>query len=85
MGQAQFRSLMTLLAINAFLSFAVPRISWQGHAGGLAAGLLIAAVWRQLPPGTTSVQRALVATAAIAIAVTVVLLYPIAPAGIPLR
>lgn len=76
MGQAQFRSLMTLLAINAFLSFAVPRISWQGHAGGLAAGLVIAAVWRQLPRPATSVQRALVATAAAAIGVAIVLLRP---------
>lgn len=85
MGQAQFRSLMTLLAINAFLSFAVPRISWQGHAGGLAAGILIAAVWRQLPPGTTSVQRALVATAATTVAVAVVLLYPTTPVGLRLQ
>jgi membrane associated rhomboid family serine protease len=79
MGQAQFRSLMMLLAINAFLSFAVPRISWQGHAGGLAAGLLIAAVWRQLPPRAASMQRALVAVALVAVAVVVVLLYPTSP------
>jgi membrane associated rhomboid family serine protease len=77
MGHAQFRSLMTLLAINAFLSFAVPRISWQGHAGGLAAGVLIAAVWRQLGPRATAVQRTLVACAAAAIAIAVVLLNPI--------
>lgn len=76
MGQAQFRSLMTLLAINAFLSFAVPHISWQGHAGGLAAGILIAAVWRELGPRATSVQRALVGVAATALAVAVVLLNP---------
>ena len=76
MGQAQFRNLMNLLAINAFLSFAVPRISWQGHAGGLAAGLAIAAGWRQLPPPATPTQRALLATAAAAIAVAIVLLYP---------
>jgi len=76
MGQAQFRSLMTQLAINAFLSFAIPRISWQGHAGGLAAGILIAAAWRRLPAPATSAQRALVATIAMAVAVAIVLLDP---------
>jgi len=76
MGQAQFRSLMSLLAINAFLSFAIPRISWQGHAGGLAAGIAIAAVWRQLPQPATALHRALVATVAASIAVAIVLLVP---------
>jgi len=73
MGQAQFRSLMTLLAVNAFISFAVPRISWQGHAGGLAAGLIIAAAWRQLPSPATSTERALVAAAACGLAIGLVL------------
>lgn len=76
MGQAQFRSLMSLLAINAFLSFTVPRISWQGHAGGLAAGIVIAAVWSRLPAPATAVQRTLVATVAAAFAVAIVLLSP---------
>jgi len=76
LGQAQFRSLMTLLALNAFLSFAVPRISWQGHAGGLAAGIVIAAIWRQLPAPATSIERAVVAGAAAALAVAIVLVYP---------
>jgi membrane associated rhomboid family serine protease len=75
-GQAQFRSLMTLLAINAFLSFAVPRISWQGHAGGLVAGIVVAAIWRRLPPGTTRAQRALVATLAGTVALAAVLVHP---------
>jgi membrane associated rhomboid family serine protease len=72
MGQAQFRSLMTLLAINAFLSFTVPRISWQGDAGGLAAGLAIAVGWRQLPRPTTSLRRAAVAALAAALAIAIV-------------
>jgi membrane associated rhomboid family serine protease len=72
MGQAQFRSLMTLLAINAFLSFTVPRISWQGHAGGLAAGLAVAVGWRQLPRPTTSLRRAAVAALAAALAIAIV-------------
>jgi membrane associated rhomboid family serine protease len=80
MGRAQFRSLMSLLAINAFLSFAVPRISWQGHAGGLAAGIVIAALWRRIPGGT-SFQRALVAVVATAAAVAVVSLHHATPFG----
>jgi membrane associated rhomboid family serine protease len=76
MGQAQFRNLMTLLAINAFLSFAVPRISWQGHAGGLASGIAIAAAWRRLPRPSTPARRTLVAAAALATAIAVVLVPP---------
>jgi membrane associated rhomboid family serine protease len=76
MGEAQFRNLMGLLAINVFLSFAVPRISWQGHAGGLAAGIGIAAAWRRLPRPSTSARRALVAVAAAALAVVLVALRP---------
>lgn len=82
MGRAQFRNLMTLLAINAFLGFAVPRISWQGHAGGLAAGILIAAGWRRLGPRATASQRALVAGATGAIAILIVLLNPLPHAAL---
>jgi membrane associated rhomboid family serine protease len=76
LGQARFRNLMTQLGINAFLSFTVPRISWQGHAGGLAAGIVITAAWRWLPRPATSPSRALVATAAAALAVALVLVFP---------
>lgn len=76
LGQARFRNLMTQLAINALLSFTVPRISWQGHAGGLASGILITAAWRWLPQPATSQRRALVAAVAAALAVATVLAFP---------
>ena len=44
------RSLVVLLAINAFLSLQAG-ISWQGHLGGFIAGVLVGAALALAPPG----------------------------------
>ncbi|MBS44557.1 MAG: rhomboid family intramembrane serine protease [Nocardioides sp.] len=51
------RGILTLLAINVFITFAVPNVSWQGHLGGFAGGLLAAAAIVLAPRGE---RRALV-------------------------
>lgn len=44
-GNAQLRSILTLLAVNAFVSL-LPGISWQGHLGGLVGGVVAFAILR---------------------------------------
>ena len=44
-GQAGLRQLLVLLAINLALPLFVPRIAWEAHLGGLAAGFVIALAW----------------------------------------
>ncbi len=39
------RSMVGLIAINLFIGFLIPGISWQGHLGGLLAGGAVASLY----------------------------------------
>jgi len=59
--------LLVLLALNLFISFAVPNIAWQAHIGGLLAGFAIGAAFVYAPRQ----QRTLAAVGTIAAMVLV--------------
>jgi membrane associated rhomboid family serine protease len=48
-GATVFGQLLLLLTINLALPLFVPNIAWQAHAGGLVAGVIIAAAWDHMP------------------------------------
>ncbi|MDN4172240.1 rhomboid family intramembrane serine protease [Nocardioides sp. SOB77] len=63
------RQLGALIAVNVVLTFAVPGISWQGHLGGFAGGLLVALALVHAPrgPRRTTVQVAGLALVALVV------------------
>lgn len=46
---AETRPTLTLLAINTVIAIAVPNIDWRAHLGGLAGGVVVAAVYKFIP------------------------------------
>jgi membrane associated rhomboid family serine protease len=69
LGRAQLTQLLVLLGINAVLGFSVQNISWQGHLGGLVAGVLIGALWSSPTVMKDPTRRVAVAAAVGGIAV----------------
>lgn len=45
------RQILILLAVNGFITFTFPGISWQGHLGGLLGGTLVALLLVYAPRG----------------------------------
>lgn len=69
-GRNLLSSLGLTLALNLALPFLIPGISWQGHLGGLIAGVLIGELWNRVKRP----QRPVAALGMAAIAVVAVLL-----------
>lgn len=68
-GRNLLSSLGLTLALNLALPFLIPGISWQGHLGGLIAGVLIGELWSRVKRP----QRPFVAPALAVVAVLAVL------------
>jgi rhomboid protease GluP len=69
-GRAILSQLGFLLLINAALPLLIPSISWQGHLGGLVAGLLIAEIWSRVPKSESARILSALAVLLLAIAAT---------------
>lgn len=50
--RADLRSLIVVIALNVWITFQFPGISWQGHFGGLVVGAIIGAAMVYPPPRT---------------------------------
>jgi membrane associated rhomboid family serine protease len=53
------RQLLALIAVNVFITFAVPNISWQGHLGGFFGGALVIAALVYAPRRRRAVYQSL--------------------------
>ncbi len=52
------RSILTLLAVNLVITFAIPIIDWRAHLGGLVAGAVVAVALARAPRGSAAYDRA---------------------------
>ena len=50
------RQLLVVVALNVYVTFAVPGISWQGHLGGLVVGAIVGAAMVYPPQRTRTVS-----------------------------
>jgi membrane associated rhomboid family serine protease len=69
-GRNLLSSLWISLLLNIALPFLIPGISWQGHLGGLLAGILTGEIWSRI----RARQRVLVPVGLAVLAVLSVLL-----------
>ncbi len=78
--RGDLRSIATLLAINLFITFAIPNISWQGHLGGIVGGAVVAAVIAYAPRGRRTAVQA-VGLAAFTVVLVVLIALRVAALG----
>lgn len=72
--RADLRSLIVVVALNVWITFQFPGISWQGHFGGLVVGAAVGAAMVYPPPQTRRVwQWGAVAGVVVALVITLVL------------
>ena len=72
--RGDLRSIATLLAINIFITFAIPNISWQGHLGGLLGGAAITGLLIYAPRARRTQVQALGLAGFTALLVALILL-----------
>jgi membrane associated rhomboid family serine protease len=63
---------VAVIVINLVFTFTIPRISWQGHLGGLITGLLVAFAYVYPAPAHRNRVQALVSIALLALFVALI-------------
>jgi membrane associated rhomboid family serine protease len=68
------RTIVMWLVLNLFITFSVPSISWQGHLGGLAGGMLVTAAIVYAPRARRAVVQWSAIGSVLAVAVVLIIL-----------